>query len=157
MTGESFQRSLEALRPKMLSTARRYFPSDSRAEDVVQDALLRMWELRETLSEPLDGFASVLVRNLAVDALRRNRPTVDIDSCEVPTPEDGVNGDDRYARIMNIVDSLPLAQQTILRLRLIDEMEYADVAALTGMAEAAVRQTISRARRAILLRYSTQS
>jgi RNA polymerase sigma factor (sigma-70 family) len=151
MTGESFQKAIGKLRQKMLATAQRYF-TDGRAEDMVQDALLRMWEMRETLTEPIDGIASVLVRNISVDCLRREKPTVNIETCDVEESPDS-SSDQRYARIMTIIDRLPLQQQTLIRLRLIDEMEYSEISKLTGMKEPAVRQAISRARLAIRQQY----
>ena len=109
----------------MLATARRYFPSDSRAEDMVQDALLRLWEIKETLREPINGIANILVRNIAVDTLRREKPTVDIDGMEIGTPSNANDVHERYNKVMTIIDQMPQAQQTIIRLRLIDGMEYA--------------------------------
>ena len=51
MTGEALQQAMQTIRQELLATARKYIPSDSRAEDMVQDALLRLWEIKETLRE----------------------------------------------------------------------------------------------------------
>ena len=52
------------------------------------------------------------------------------------------------------MNALPTFQQTILRLRHIDGMEYADIAQIMGSTESAIRQAVSRARRAVLKQYN---
>lgn len=153
MTGEALQQAMQTIRQELLATARRYFPSDSRAEDMVQDALLRLWEIKETLREPINSIANILVRNIAVDTLRREKPTVDIDGMEIGTPSNANDVHERYNKVMKIIDQMPQAQQTIIRLRLIDGMEYEKISKLTGIKEATIRQTISRGRMAIRLQY----
>lgn len=91
---------------------------------MVQDALLRLWEIKETLREPINSIANILVRNIAVDTLRREKPTVDIDGMEIGTPSNANDVHERYNKVMKIIDQMPQAQQTIIRLRLIDGMEY---------------------------------
>ena len=54
---------------------------------------------------------------------------------------------------MKVIDTLPAAQQVVLRLRHIDGMPMADIARLTGSSEAAVRKTLSRARMAVRKHY----
>lgn len=152
MTEEALQQAMQKIRQELLATARRYFPSDSRAEDMVQDALLRLWEIKDTLREPINALANILVRNISIDNLRREQPMVDIDGMEIGTPS---NSDihERYNKIMTIIDHMPQAQQTIIRLRLINGMEYNEISKLTGIKEATIRQIISRGRMAIRLQY----
>jgi RNA polymerase sigma-70 factor (ECF subfamily) len=50
---------------------------------------------------------------------------------------------------MQVVDSLPELQQTILRLRHMQGMEMKELAAMLQMNEAAVRKALSRARMAV--------
>ena len=134
------------MRPQLINQARRYLGDTDEAEDVVQDALLRLWQMREQLSSPLVRMAVVVTRNLAIDHLRRRRPRASLDWAvaeEVPTT------DERTERILAIVDMLPPLQQTILRLRHMEGMEMADIAELTGSTEVAVRKTLSRARKKV--------
>ena len=48
---------------------------------------------------------------------------------------------------------VPTLQQTILRLRHIEGMEMREIAELTGSSEVAIRQTLSRARKALKQQY----
>ena len=95
----------------------------------------------------------VLVRNLCVDRLRRRRQTVPLELTAMQAvPQEGVDGD-AFAHVMKVIDTLPAAQQVVLRLRHIDGMPMEDIAQLTGASEAAVRKQLSRARMAVRKHY----
>lgn len=131
----------------------RHFVDGEEAEDVVQDALLRLWQLHDRLSMPLDSLARVLVRNLSIDHLRRRKSSVSIDKLDVV--EAAPEADPRYERVMKLVDALPPVQQAVMRMRNMEGMEYEDIARLIGSTPQAVRQVVSRARRAILDKYKS--
>ncbi len=152
MTEETFQDEARRLRPKLTALARRYTDDADDAEDIVQDALLKLWLMHDDLQSPPDGLAMVLTRNLSIDHLRRkNRPC--------PTPEiveTEHEDDERIERMMRVIDTLPGLQQIVLRLRHMEEMEFRDIARITGTSEAAVRKTLSRARKAVAEKLSKQ-
>jgi RNA polymerase sigma-70 factor (ECF subfamily) len=56
---------------------------------------------------------------------------------------------ERIERMMKVIETLPDMQQTILRLRHMEGMEFKEIAELTGSTEAAVRKALSRARQAV--------
>ena len=56
MTQEDFKEEVQRLRPLLMLTARRYLGDDD-AEDTVQDALLRLWQMVGELRQPLDALA----------------------------------------------------------------------------------------------------
>ena len=150
MTAEEFKQEAQTIRLQLVNQARRYLDDIDEAEDVVQDALLRLWQMREQLSSPLVRMAVVVTRNLAIDHLRRRRPAA---SLELVAAEEEPQVDERTERILSIVDTLPPLQQTVLRLRHMEDMEMADIADLTGSNEVAVRKTLSRARQAVREKY----
>lgn len=150
MTQEEFKDEVGRLRPKLLGVARRYV-GDEDAEDVVQDVLLRLWQMLGQLRLPIDALASVLTRNMAVSLLRR-QPLPQPDASMVSDEADA-GDDERLARILSVIEGLPPLQQTILRLRHMEGMELRDIAALTGSSEVATRKALSRARQAVRLQY----
>lgn len=150
MTQEEFKDEVGRLRPKLLGVARRYV-GDEDAEDVVQDVLLRLWQMLGELRLPIDALASVLTRNMAVSLLRR-QPRLQPDASMVADEADA-GDDERLARILSVIEGLPPLQQTILRLRHMEGMELRDIAALTGSSEVATRKALSRARQAVRLQY----
>lgn len=150
MTIEEYKDEVEHNRPRMLAIAQGYLKDDDEAEDVVQDVLLKLWQLLDSLRLPMGPLASVLVKNRCVDLIRRRQPMVEVPEnvadCE-PTH------DERYMQVMQIIDTLPTLQQTVMRLRHIEGMEMREIAALTGSSEVAVRKTLSRARQTIRERF----
>jgi len=157
MDETQFKNEVRRLRPQLMVAARRHTGDSDCAEDIVQDALLRLWQLHANLHMPIAPLAFVLVRNLAIDTLRRPQTH---HACRVETlamAEPVKEVDARYERIVRLLNKLPTLQQTIFRLRHIEGMEYADIAEITGTTPESVRQTVSRARRTILKLYHSTS
>ena len=133
-------------------TARRYLGDDD-AEDTVQDALLRLWQMVGELRQPLDALALRLTRNLCIDKVRRKKPTVMLSDSG---GTDDVDDDERIERMMTVISTLPDLQQTILRLRHLEGMEMNEIAGLIGSSEVAIRKSLSRARQAVRQKYQKQ-
>lgn len=154
MTIESFSEKSQAMRPMLMATARQIVGDELEAEDVVQDALLRLWQLcDEDAPNNMEGFARVVVRHMAYDSVRRRRVYISIDEVDASDilPSEGLN--DAEERMMALVRQLPTMQQTVLRLRHVEEMEMGEIAELVGTTEEAVRQSLSRGRRALLCKF----
>lgn len=152
---KAFISETNRLRPQLLQTARRILGDEQEAEDVVQDALLRLWQLQDEPIRNFSGMAQVVVRNLSTDIVRRRRPTLSLATHDVPDIADRER-DEQIERILRLMDTLPTMQQTILRMRHFDGMEMRDIAQLIGTTEQAVRQSLSRARRSLLNQYNKQ-
>lgn len=84
MTVRDFERETETMRPMLLQVACGYLGCAEDAEDVVQDALVKLCGMVDTLRSPLAPLAKVLVRNLCIDRLRRRRPTVSVECVALP-------------------------------------------------------------------------
>lgn len=147
---------VKAMRPMLLSVARGILNSDEDAEDVVQDAMLRLWQLRDEPVRNVRGFARIVVRNLSLSKIRRKPLTVDIGQANIAADDDtDTERNEQIDRMMALVDALPTMQQTVLRLRHMQDMTMADIANLIGTSEVAVRQSLSRARRSIIEQFKT--
>lgn len=155
MVNEDFQNELTRLRPMLLGTARRIMGESDEAEDVVQDALLKLWTVRETLLSPIEPFATVLTRRLALNRLRRKRH-LQISLSEIEQMEDttavGADGE-RFNHLMRLVEKLPERQQLVLRLHDMEGMDFEQIALVMDMPVTALRQMASRTRRHLRLRY----
>ena len=152
MTQDEFKEAARQLRPQLMKVARCYL-SDDDAEDTVQDVLLRLWQMVDEVRRPLAPLAWRLTRNLCIDKVRRRRTNFQlIDSDDDNNTEE----DERIGRVMNVIDTLPDLQQTILRLRHLEGMEMKEIASLTGCSEVAVRKALSRARQAVRTQYLKQ-
>ncbi len=158
MTTERFMDEVKAVRPTLLSVARGILGSDEEAEDVVQDAMLRLWQLRDEPIMNVRGFTRVVVRNLALSKVRRKREMVDIGRADIAYDDETESErNEQIDRMMTLVDALPTMQQTVLRMRHMQEMTMTDIASIIGTSEAAVRQSLSRARRSIIEQFKSKS
>ena len=145
----------QRVRPQLLTVARRYLGDDN-AEDVVQDALLRLWQMVGEVRRPMDALASVLTRNLCISQLRRQRCPSGLSEENITSEDSDYADDERLSRMLAIVETLPSLQQTILRLRHIEGMEMKDIATLIGSNEVAIRKALSRARQTVRIQYLKQ-
>ena len=160
MTSAEFQTLASTLRPRLLAQATRYLRDTAEAEDIVQDAMLKMWVLHDQLIGNAEAFASVLVRNLSLNRLRqlhRMQTLTEMDLLEMERLDaesrSQQDTDEQVAQLMSLVEALPDRQKTILRLHDLEGMDYDEIAQVTGLSAASLRQTVSRARRLLRLRY----
>lgn len=117
------------------------------AEDVVQDVLLRLWQMRDQLRMPIEPLARVLTRNRCIDIVRRRKPAAELSMAVFQEEDEALR--ERIEGMMKVIETLPDLQQTILRLRHMEGMEFQEIAELTGSTEVAVRKALSRARQAV--------
>jgi RNA polymerase sigma-70 factor (ECF subfamily) len=150
---------LAELRPASFAIAYRMLGSVAEAEDVVQEALLRVHralESGERIESPRAFVATVTTR-LAIDELRSARARRERYVGEwLPEPI-VTDGPDDPARAAEMADSLSLAmlvlleslspeQRAVLLLRDVFDYGYDEIARIVGKSEANVRQLASRAR-----------
>ncbi len=134
--------------PAMLRLAFTLTGNRADAEDVVQDALARALPRWDRISrvDNVDAY----VRRMVINAhtswwrkwRRRESPTAEV--VLPPVGEaDGPAQDERHA-IWLACQRLPDAQRTAVVLRYYEQLEYAEIAALTGVREGSVRSRVSR-------------
>jgi len=146
-----------AIAPRMKSLAARLTGSPAAAEDVFQEAVLRVWQRLPDLDPAIDlqsYFARVVV-NLCTDAYRlkarESRSTV-FDVEDVPAPSraaEEVLLRELMPQLRRILESLPEQQRSALVLRYFQGLEYSQVAALLGCQESTARNHVSTAKAAL--------
>lgn len=156
MNEKEFKHIAHELQPDLLPIARKIIGDEEEAKDVVQDSLLRLWQLKEEVQN-VRGFARILVRNRSLDILRKRKSSVQVEISETADIVTSDDRDERIERMMTLVGNLPTMQQTVLRLRHMEGKEMSEIAELIGTTEQAIRQSLSRARRAVLASYNKQN
>lgn len=152
MSPEEFQKEIVHLRPRLMRQAQMMLNGGADAEDIVQDVMLKLWFLHDDLQKPIDAFASVLVRNLAVSRLRKRRIPISLSQIDMEDDTSDEHQDECIEQLMSLVDSLPPSKQIILRMRDMDGMGYEQISSLTGINESALRKTLSRTHRTLRIR-----
>jgi RNA polymerase sigma-70 factor (ECF subfamily) len=154
------ERLLDELRPVAFAIAYRMLGSVSEAEDVVQEALLRVHQTLdagEQIASPRAFVATVTTR-LAIDELRSARARRERYVGEwLPEPiiTDGHDDPGRHAEtadslsvaMLVLLESLSPEQRAVLLLHDVFGYRYPEIAAIVGKSEDNVRQLASRARR----------
>jgi RNA polymerase sigma-70 factor (ECF subfamily) len=152
------ERLYEELRPYSFAIAYRMLGSVAEAEDVVQEAFLRLSRDRNTEIESPKAYLATVTTRLALDALRSARSRREQYVGEwLPEPVLTDPVDDPAVRA-EVADSLSLAflvvlealspeQRAVLLLHDVFDYGYDEVARIVGKTEANVRQLAVRARR----------
>jgi RNA polymerase sigma-70 factor (ECF subfamily) len=142
--------------PAMLAVGRRMLRDDAEAEDVAQEAMLRLWRTVGRLEVGAQGLRPWLrrvVANLAIDRVRARRH-VDVveEAPERPQRADQVSrleDIDRTRRIDAALQALPERQRVALVLFHYEGASQAEIAAAMDISEEAVESLLARARRAL--------
>jgi RNA polymerase sigma-70 factor (ECF subfamily) len=154
------ERLLDELRPVAFAIAYRMLGSVSEAEDVVQEALLRLHQALdagERIASP-HAFVATVTTRLAINELRSARARRERYVGEwLPEPII-TDGTDDPAQQAEMADSLSLAmlvlleslspeQRAVLLLHDVFDYGFTEIAAIVGKSEDNVRQLATRARR----------
>ena len=159
---ESNDRLLDELRPATFAIAYRMLGSVAEAEDVVQEALLRLHgalDAGERIESPRAYVATIATR-LAIDELRSaraRRETYVGDWLPEPIVTDTSADPARQAEMADslslaflvVLESLTPEQRAALLLRDAFDYPYDEIARIVGKSEDNVRQLATRARRAV--------
>ena len=143
----------EELRPLMQSIAYRMVGSLTEAEDLVQEAFLRLHEARD-VENPKAWLTTVTTR-LAIDHLRSARvrreeyPGTWLPEPVLadPAPEAVVRAESLSLAVLVLLESLTPVERAVFVLREAFDYGYDEIAEIVGKSEANCRQLAARARR----------
>ncbi len=153
---ETFKSTVLPLRDKLLKYSVKLTDDGADAEDIVQEAFLKLWYIRDRL----DGYQSVealsvqVVKNLCLDKLRSKRMDRMPENSEsiladTVTPEQMLEQHDAVAIIGRLIQQLPTLQQCIIRMKDVEGYELSEIAQITGTQIESVRVNLSRARKKV--------
>lgn len=154
---KQFKIDILPLRDRLTRYALRLTENHSDAEDVAQEVMLKLWNIRDKLHEyhSVEALAVRMTHNLCMDVWRKKRPdTLSIDqvspiNLSATTPERLLEEKDEMCLMHEIIHSLPPLQQTIIRMKDIEEYETAEIAEITGCNAESIRSNLSRARKKV--------
>lgn len=150
---QEFIHGVEGLRSNLLKQARHYLNDADDAEDAVQETLVKLWVVRDRVAEAskMRNMAAVVCRNVSLNMLRDKRQTVSIDGAwEVASHANPEIQREGRQRLQRNIRALTDKQRALLRMRNVENMQYADIAKIMGTSESSVRGMISKARMALV-------
>lgn len=147
---------------KLYRVAFRLTGNPQDAEDMVQEAYLKLWNKRNELTEILnpEAYCVVFIKNLCYDTLRRVQPDKDGRvSEELKLPADTniireVEQQDEVNQLRRLIDRLPDQQRQVLLLRDVNDFSFEEIGEATGLSAVNIRVLLSRARKKIREQYS---
>ena len=105
------------------------------AEDIVQEVFLKVWEKRENLQmdEAIQAYLYRSCYNAALNFLKQQKKSTDIDSLEVPVAGGEMAGKnlellETEAEILKAIDSLPPKTKVVFTLSRFEELSYKEIA-----------------------------
>lgn len=142
--------------PRLLSLAGRMLDDPSEAEDVAQEAFVRVWKQAPRWRPGEARFDTWLHRvavNLCYDRLRRRRERPCADppdrADEGPGPDRGLQAQDTGRRVTAALQALPDRQREAIVLCHYQELGNIEAAAVMGISVEALESLLGRGRRAL--------
>ena len=149
---ERFSRIYEAHSRQMTRLAAQLLGPGPRAEDAVHDAFMKLIahfdQLRDRPVDRMGAWLAVVVKNTALDMLRRDRFETELDDGtwqpSVP-PDEG-----EFHALVALIRKMPEEYRRVLELRFVAEWSLAEIAAALDISEGAVKTRVFRGRRMLI-------
>jgi len=122
------------------------------AEDAAQEAFIRAWQHLPGYRprSPFRNWVYRIATNAALDVLRREKETVDVDAVSLVSPGEGpeatLEGKERGERVRQAVLALPSASRAVLVLREYEGLSYREIADTLGIPVGTVMSRLNYAR-----------
>ena len=151
---ERFARLYRANYQRMSRLAVQLLGCGPRAEDAVHDAFIKLInhyeELRDRPEDRVAAWLAVVVKNTALDMLRKNRHETALEdvSWEAAVPAD----QGEFHALVAIIRGMPEDYRRVLELRFVAEWSVAEIAQAMGLGENTVKTRIFRGRKMLMER-----
>lgn len=136
-----------------LRLAARIAPDRQSAEDIAQEAMVRIWHRAGDFDGRRARFTTWLYRivsNLCIDLCRRTKPVPLPEHFDIVDPaagaEESMEHDERRAALARAMDELTAAQRAALTLVYDEGLSGSEAAAALGVTTKAVERLLARAR-----------
>ncbi|MBS0029621.1 RNA polymerase sigma factor [Chitinophaga sp. 22321] len=159
MSLERFLSQVVPVRQKLYRFAFRLLGNEEDAQDITQDALMKVWGMQEKMADlqNMEAWCMRITRNLALDKIksRKYRMSDDLDRAgELPavqqqSPHAVAEQNDVMEKVHVAIQALPEKYRTILQLRDIDGHSYQEIADILDIDMNDVKVNLHRARKAV--------
>ena len=143
------------IKDNLYRLARRFLISSDEAQDAVQEVFLKLWKNKEAIKKyrSPEAFAYTMTKNYCLDRLKSkqasNLKLVHTNFENRTDLEQHIEAKDGVSLLFKLMETLPEQQKTILHLRDVEQLAFAEIAKITNTSQANVRVALSRARKKI--------
>ena len=158
MDANDFKRKFLPYHRKLYRAAFHLMGNAQDAEDMVQEAYLKLWKRRDELPTDianLEAYCVTLVKHVCHDALRLahleedGRPPEDLPIIGNTNVAHEVELKDEAHQVMTLIGQLPDQQRQIMQMRDVEDLPYEEIEKATGLTSVNIRVLLSRARKKI--------
>ncbi len=150
----AFEKLYNKYAQKMKGIAYRYIGDTTKAEDVVHDSFVKVYEKIATLqnNDAFEGWLRKIVVNESLDTLKRDKKLNEIHEESFKTGAiDEKNDKNAYSNIsakdlMDALNTLPTGYRTIFNLYVIDGFSHRDIAERLNISEGTSKSQLSKAK-----------
>lgn len=150
-----FKNTIFVLSEQLFPMVSRILGNHEKAEDALQEIMLKLWGKRKTLKKHpnVKGFVFLTARNYCLDVLRKKKVNVEeatnylkvVKSSDI----DNLEWQELNKIIREILKTLPEQQKEVFLMRDIDGYEFEEIATALSIKKTHARVLISRARKQI--------
>jgi RNA polymerase sigma-70 factor (ECF subfamily) len=156
MDNPEFEQAVVAHKDRVFGYAKAMLKDRAEAQDVTQEALVRLWRHRDSVDAP--GSRPWLMRtthNLCIDRLRKRKVRGEVDEGDTvvslqtdhhPGPQQRAESGEIRTTIERALGSMPEMDRTVIVLREIQGMPYEEIAEALGMPLGTLKARLHRAR-----------
>ena len=151
---KEFTNTILPLRNKLVKIAKSFTKQKEDAEDIVQDAFLKLWHVRNKLKQynSIEALSVTITKNLALDHYRKRKYNENLDtviniSNENYIPSRQLEQKETISNIESFISCLPELQRQIIKLKDIEGYEIDEIAKMLNSTPEAIRVNLSRARK----------
>lgn len=155
-----FEEIYYAYRKQMIYVANEVLQDYGLAEDAVQNAFLgiarHIDHVRGLNDDRTRAYVLTAAKNAALNvslkeqAILQRQTTLDaVEAMADESTFDTLEQEEAMSRLLAVITGLGAANRDVLLLRYVEEMSFGEIARVMGKTEAAIRQQLSRARRAL--------
>ena len=156
MQRQEFNELVNSCEAKMFRLAQRLLISEDAAKDDVQEVFLKLWNIRNRLSQVknINAYAMRMTKNHCFDRLKsKESQNLRLVHSNIDGEENSIQDDmemqDEVDYLKRVINQLPERERSVIHLREIEEMELATIAEITETREGSVRVALTRARKKI--------
>jgi len=153
MTEKEFNHIVFPLAGNVYSYALNMTGNPADAADITQEIMIKLWNSRKKLKEleNLKAWTLKITRNLCIDWMKKQKPVYREEQILLHEEYDTdllhqIECKDSAEAVRQIIRTLPDNQREVMILREIEELEYDEIARITGLGLNNIRVLLSRGR-----------
>jgi RNA polymerase sigma-70 factor, ECF subfamily len=155
LNDEAFKQQIAVVIPQLRAFGRSLSGSTDRADDLVQEAVLRAWAARDRFQEgtSFKAWTFTILRNLFLSQMRRTRFTAEWDELAAERVLAAPADQDRHIHVADVqraLDRLPEAQREALVLVGAGGVTYEEAAEICDCPIGTIKSRVARGRTALI-------